>query len=284
MQRRLRISHASGSRYSPFRRLNRSFKAVQYSAAASNAPLVYFLMDPAVYLQNNAAMRVHVLQHVSFEGIGSIASWLEGRQAKISYTRFFESSNLPPLDSIDMIVIMGGPMSVNDEDKLPWLAQEKRFIHSAVVRGIPILGICLGAQLIASAMGARIYRNPVKEIGWFPVRAVPTADGSFRLPQECLVFHWHGETFDLPAGAVQLAKSEGCENQAFQLDRNVIGLQFHLETTLESASALVKNCRDDITSGPYIQNEKELLTIPHSAYQEINTIMDKVLSFLTGTS
>jgi len=225
-------------------------------------------------------MNVHVLQHVSFEGLGSIATWLETRQAKISYTQFFEAPHLPNPNSINMIIIMGGPMSANDEDRLPWLAHEKQFIRDAVIRGIPILGICLGAQLIASAMGARVYPNAVKEIGWFPIRAVPTPVEHLRLPEEFIAFHWHGETFDLPAGAVHLAKSDGCENQAFQLNRNVIGLQFHLEATIESVSALLKNCRDDLVSGSYIQNERTLRSVPLSSYHSINTIMNDVLSYL----
>jgi len=225
-------------------------------------------------------MRVHVLQHAPFEGLGSIAAWLEARQASITRTRFFEAHSLPSLNSVDMVVIMGGPMSANDEDALPWLIPEKRFIRDAVSRGIPTLGICLGAQLIASATGARIYRNKVKEIGWFPVRAVPTAAGSLRLPRECMAFHWHGETFDLPEGAVHLARSEGCENQAFQLGRNVIGLQFHLETTRESVAALLGNCREDIAPGPYIQSEEALRSAPLSSYREVNDVMNEVLTYL----
>jgi GMP synthase-like glutamine amidotransferase len=225
-------------------------------------------------------MNVHVLQHVSFEGLGSIADWLAARRAKISQTRFYEAPHLPDLNSIGMIIIMGGPMSVNDEDKYPWLVYEKQFIRDAVMRGIPVLGICLGAQLIASAMGARVYPNPVKEIGWFPIRAVPTPVGILHLPEEFSAFHWHGETFDLPAGAVHLAKSDACENQAFQLNRNVIGLQFHLETTIESAAALMDNCRDELVAGSYVQSETALRSVPLSAYQEINVVMNDVLSYL----
>jgi GMP synthase-like glutamine amidotransferase len=225
-------------------------------------------------------MRIHILQHVSFEGLGSIAAWLEARKAKIGYTRFFEASPLPDLDSIDMIVIMGGPMSANDEDRLPWLVQEKQFIRDAVAHGISILGICLGAQLIASALGAKVYGNSSKEIGWFPVRAIPTPLEYFRLPRECPAFHWHGETFDLPAGAVHLAESDACRNQAFQLNRNVIGLQFHLETTVQSASALLENCGNEMVAGPYIQSEKEIRSVPPSTYQTINAVMNEVLSYL----
>jgi GMP synthase-like glutamine amidotransferase len=225
-------------------------------------------------------MKVHVLQHVPFEGLGSIAQWLERKNARIDYTRFFETPGLPALEGIDMIVILGGPMSVNDGDKLPWLAPEKQFIHSAVASGIPILGICLGAQLIASAMGAKVYRNPAKEIGWYPVCAVSTPPGIIRLPEVCSAFHWHGETFDLPAGAVLLASSDACKNQAFQLKRNVIGLQFHLETTPESAAALLDNCKDELVSGPYIQCEEEIRATPPSRYRAINAVMNDILSYL----
>jgi GMP synthase-like glutamine amidotransferase len=227
-------------------------------------------------------MKVHVLQHVGFEGLGSIAQWLEVQKAEISSTRFFEADPLPALKALDMIIAMGGPMSVTDEDKLPWLKSEKQFVRDAILRGMPILGICLGSQLIAGAMGARVFRNPAKEIGWFPVKSVPAPAGYLNLPSEFVPFHWHGETFDLPAGAVRLAKSDACGNQAFQINRNVIGLQFHLETTLGSASTLIENCRDEIIPGPYIQSESELRSIPLSAYQAINSIMSNVLSYLAG--
>ncbi len=228
-------------------------------------------------------MKAHVLQHVSFEGLGSIAAWLENRGATVEYTRFFNDPNLPALNSADLIVAMGGPMSVNDEAQLPWLVSEKRFIREAVESGIPVLGICLGAQLIASALGARVYHNPVNEIGWFPVRAVPAPAGYFVFPDECLAFHWHGETFDLPAGAMQLASSDACANQAFQLHRKVIGLQFHLETTFESASALLENCRNELVSGPYIQSEKEMRDMPLASYRAVNALMDEVLTYLMDT-
>ena len=127
-------------------------------------------------------MRVHVLQHVPFEGLGSIGPWLQRRGAAISATRFFAGDQLPHLESLDMLVAMGGPMSVNDEATLPWLQEEKRLIADAIGRGTPVLGVCLGAQLIASALGARVFPNHVKEIGWFPVRARPTDRPTVALP------------------------------------------------------------------------------------------------------
>jgi GMP synthase-like glutamine amidotransferase len=230
----------------------------------------------------NAGMRVQILQHVAFEGPGSIGPWLEARGATIRYTRLFEEDRHPPLDSVDMVVAMGGPMSVNDEKEFPWLAPEKRFICDAVTRSVPFIGICLGAQLLAAAMGSKVYRNPMKEIGWFPVHGAQVPSGSFQFPEESIVFHWHGETFDLPAGAVRLSSSKVCENQAFQINRNAIGLQFHLETTPESMAALVENCRDELIPGPYIQSEAALRSVPVSAYRQINDLMDKVMEYLVS--
>ena len=225
-------------------------------------------------------MHVQVLQHVPFEGPGSIADWLAARRADVGCTRLFAGDPLPRADEIDALVAMGGPMSVNDEEALGWLRPEKQLVRDAVARGIPVLGICLGAQLIASALGARVYAGPEREIGWFPVNGVPDAAPGFRLPPEFLAFHWHGETFDLPAGAVRLAGSAACENQAFRIGRSAVALQFHLETTPASAQALIENCRDELVPGRYVQTEQELRAAPAARYAAINELMERVLADL----
>ncbi|HBI14229.1 MAG TPA: amidotransferase [Desulfobulbaceae bacterium] len=226
-------------------------------------------------------MRAHYLQHVPFEGLGSIEPWLETKGYELTHTRFFESTELPDTKAIDLLVIMGGPMSVNDEDKFPWLVSEKQFVREVIESGKPVLGICLGAQMIASSMGARVFPNPVKEIGWFPIYTVDSIDGSiFSFPPSETVFHWHGETFDLPSGAIRLAKSEGCENQAFQLGKSVIGLQFHLETTPESAGQIVSHCRDELVPSTYVQTEEEILSASPNRYKTINHLMGCILAFL----
>ncbi len=229
-------------------------------------------------------MRTHCLQHVAFEGLGSMEPWLVSVGHEITFTRFYEGTDFPKAEDVDLLIVMGGPMSVNDEIELPWLAPEKTFVRRVIKSGKPVLGVCLGAQLIASAMGARVYPNPCKEIGWLPVRAVrPQADPAyplFRFPPEVEVFHWHGETFDLPAGAILLASSAGCRNQAFQLGASVIGLQFHLETTPETLRGLVANCRAELVPSRYVQPEAELLAVPPSNYRAINGLMAKVLTFL----
>ncbi len=227
-------------------------------------------------------MRAHYLQHVPFEGLGSIQPWLEKAGYEITNTRLFESEIMPDPDLIDLLIIMGGPMSVNDEKSFPWLGEEKKFIREAIHSGKAVLGICLGAQLIASSMGAAVYQNTEKEIGWFPVQRNSADDASlFRFPQSTTVFHWHGETFNLPKAAKLLAQSQGCKNQAIQIGKSVIGLQFHLETTPESAKEIVLNCRDELKQAKYIQTEAEILSAKPEMYLSINTLMTDILSYLT---
>jgi len=229
-------------------------------------------------------MRIHVLQHVAFEGPGSILSWAQSRSATVTTTRFFENASLPEQSAFDLLVVLGGPMSVNDEAELPWLVGEKRFVRESVESGKPVLGICLGAQLIASSLGARVYPGPHKEIGWFPVYACGRDPDAFAFPDRTEVFHWHGETFDLPGGAVRLARSDACPHQAFQIGARAIGLQFHLETTPESADALIANCCRELVPAPYVQSEQQLRSAPASRYAGINRLMTSVLAYITRTA
>ncbi len=227
-------------------------------------------------------MRVHVLQHVAFEGLGSIGSWLERRAAKVRVTRLFEEPHFPDLGELDWLVVLGGPMSVNDEGVVPWLAPEKRFIADAIAASKGVLGICLGAQLVASALGARVRPNAEKEIGWFPVEPTPAAAASpfasvFQRPLE--VFHWHGQTFELPKGATQLLRSAACEQQAFALGERVLALQFHLETTPEIVRAMSEACTGDLARGRFVQTQGEMLRDP-ARFHRIHLLMDAVLDEL----
>ncbi|MGE5648251.1 MAG: type 1 glutamine amidotransferase [Acidobacteriota bacterium] len=178
-------------------------------------------------------MRVIVFRHVSFESAGLIAPALEARGLKLEYADLFVNPE-PPADwrSAAALVFMGGPMSANDN--LPFIRRELAVLEEALGHGTPVLGVCLGAQLLARAAGARVYRNPVKEIGWAPVLWTEAArrDPLFRgLDAPEVLFHWHGETFDLPRGAEWLASSAVCRNQAFRISQASYGLQFHLEVT-----------------------------------------------------
>lgn len=226
-------------------------------------------------------MNVHVLQHVPFEGLGSMEPWLLARGARITYTRFFKETALPPLDDLDLLIAMGGPMSVNDEARLPWLRAEKQFLAQAIASGIPTLGICLGAQLIASALGAPVTKNPLPEIGWFPLEPVSSSTPPpVAIPAAVPVFHWHGETFALPPGAVSFARSVACAQQAFHLGGYVVGLQFHLETTAATAEALLQHCADELTPGTFVQSAEEIRSAIGENCPRINRLMEQLLEHL----
>jgi GMP synthase (glutamine-hydrolysing) len=174
-----------------------------------------------------------VLQHVPHEILGTLNPLLKRSGFRIRYVNFARHPEIQPsLDGYHGLVVLGGPMSVTDTDRFPHLQTEMRLIESALKGNLPVLGICLGAQLIAKTLGARVYPNRVKEIGWYDVS--PTEEGNCDPlfaefgPTE-KIFQWHGDTFDIPRGAAHLASSALCANQAFRYDASVYGLQFHLE-------------------------------------------------------
>lgn len=229
--------------------------------------------------------RVLALQHVPFEGLGQIEPWLIDRGHRVTVVRLYESDDLPDPADVDLLVIMGGPMGVHDEAEHPWLQTEKRFVRSVIDAGAAVLGICLGAQLIAAVMGARVGPNPVKEIGWFPIEAMNNqglniAGPLLRFPATTTVLHWHGETFTLPPGAVQLARSTACEQQAFQLGARIIGLQFHLETTPEALQKMVAVCGDELQPAAFVQSAEQILAADAATYRSLHALLGAVLGFL----
>ena len=178
-------------------------------------------------------MKLHYFQHEPFEGLGMIADWAAKQGHVLSCTPFFDpGARLPKLDEYDALVVMGGSMGVYDEDRFPWLAAEKAHIRAAIDAGKRVLGICLGAQLIAACLGAKVAPHTHKEIGWFPVAMTdagvvhPLLAG---FNSAMTVFHWHGDRFEIPAGAQHLMSSAACDNQAFIYGEHVLALQFHLE-------------------------------------------------------
>ena len=195
-------------------------------------------------------MRVLVLQHIACEPPGVFEDVLRERSAELVRVELDEGEALPARDGFDLVVAMGGPMSVNDEEELPWLREEKRLIRDAVRAGTPYWGACLGAQLLAAALGARVYTGSAPEVGVLPVRLTdealddPVCAG---LPRELLTLQWHGDTFDLPPGAVLLASSPAYPHQAFRVGR-AYGVQFHVEVSAEMAAewARVPAYRDQL--------------------------------------
>jgi len=229
-------------------------------------------------------MRLHALQHVPFEGLAKIEEWAARCGHQVTSTRLYAQETLPGIDSFDMLVVMGGPMGANDDARFRWMKGEKLVIELAIQREKKVLGVCLGAQLIAGILGAKVYANPQKEIGWFPIELDPPNvrhNPLNVLPQRATVFHWHGDTFDLPKGAVHLARSRACENQAFAVGTNVIGLQFHLEMGLPQIESLLRHASADITSGDFVMNAEEMLDLAPSQVPPLNAALYRFLDSFT---
>jgi GMP synthase-like glutamine amidotransferase len=221
-------------------------------------------------------MKLQVFQHVSFEGSAYIEEIAESNSYDISVCRF-DKREIPasPLD-YDMLIVMGGPMSIYEETKFPWLTSEKKAIELALEKNKLIFGFCLGAQLIADVLGAKVFKNKEKEIGWYPVSRVEPGVGNPTLqflPDIATVFHWHGETFDLPGNAVRIYSSEATENQAFLYGSNVLAMQFHLETLKPSIEDLLRFCKSDLSPGKYVMSQEQML----DDYRKYETSNKKML-------
>jgi len=226
-------------------------------------------------------MNAHLLLHIPFEGPAAINDWLAQRQATVTATRFWEGELLPELKNLDLLIVMGGCMSVNDEAEYPWLKEEKRFIRQAILSEVPVIGFCLGSQLMANALGARVYPNRVKEIGWTSLEAVPASGDVFSFPDRFLCLEWHGETFDIPEGAQRLVKSAACENQAFQYGPRALALQFHPEMTRQSVEIMIEHCGHELVPSPHVQSADQLRASPEQNYFRMHALLGDILSYLT---
>lgn len=208
-------------------------------------------------------MKVLIIKHIEIEGPGLIESFLKKEKIPFRILNLDTEPHLPNLDHLSHIVILGGPMNVYEEDKYPFLREEDLFIKEAVQRGKSLLGICLGAQLIAKALGARVFKAPVKEIGWYDVTLTRIGfhDLLFsHLPKTFPVFQWHGDTFEIPKGAKLIATSSSVPHQAFRYGESVYGLQFHLEVIEEMIREWITLYDDDFeeTKPPLLSKLKIL--------------------------
>jgi GMP synthase-like glutamine amidotransferase len=206
-------------------------------------------------------MRVHWLQHADFEDPGSILPWLSAHGHPARGNRLHAGDPLPALEDFDTLIVMGGPMNIHEHERHPWLVAEKALIRAAIDAGKRVLGICLGAQLIADQLGGPVTRNDETEIGWFPVtltregRTTPLFAG---WPETFTTFHWHGDTYALPPGAECLASSAACAQQAFAWDGGrVLGLQFHPEVTADSVREWFRH--EAPKPARYVQRPDEIL-------------------------
>jgi GMP synthase-like glutamine amidotransferase len=226
-------------------------------------------------------MRIHCLQHEKFEKPAYIGEWADTNRHPITFTYLYDPNyQFPELTSFDFLLILGGSMSTYEEHLYPFLKPEKEFIRKSADANKKILGICLGSQLLANVFGAKVYPNQDKEIGWFPIELTESGRTSpffESIAHTNTVFHWHGDTFDLPDGAVHLAFSKGCKNQAYSIGENILALQFHLEVEDKSLDLMVKYGENELLPGnKYIQSKEEILS-DRINVNENNTIMKQIL-------
>ncbi|HID98500.1 MAG TPA: type 1 glutamine amidotransferase [Thermodesulfobacteriaceae bacterium] len=219
-------------------------------------------------------MRIHCIKHVPFEGPARIEEWALEKGHDFAVTEIFRTETWPEQHMFDWLVVMGGPMGVYDEAEYSWLSQEKKFLDASIKADKVILGVCFGAQILAHCMGAEVRKNIVKEIGWYPVSLTPPGWDSpifGKMPATFEAFHWHSDMFEIPRGAVHIASSHACPNQAFAYENRIFGLQFHLESTPESIEILVKNCGNELEEeGDHIQDPDFILN-PDRGFDQIKT-------------
>ena len=237
-------------------------------------------------------LRVHYFQHIAGEGFGSCYDYLKAHQAKITATEFFalpvdlplELEALPDIDEVDLLIIMGGTMSVNDEANYPWLKLEKRWLRRYLSAGKPAIGLCLGAQLIANALGASVSRNQHQELGWMDVgRVSHVPENYFQIPEKINIMQWHSETFEIPRGGVRLAQNNVCQNQMYQIGRNVLGFQFHPEMTPHALQLLIENEEDSaVFNGEYVQPIAELKKTIKSKFEQGNQLLNRAIEYVVN--
>jgi len=223
-------------------------------------------------------MKFLVLQHVPFEGPAAIKTWADKNNHQLLHHYCPEQTLYPHAKNFDAIIAMGGPMSVNDP--FPWLQAELEFIEKSIQNKKYMLGICLGAQLIAKTLGAQVQKHHQREIGWFNVKKTAVEDNWVHeiLPDDFTPLHWHGDSFDIPANAIHLYQSLACKNQAFLYNDHVLGLQFHLEFDTNTATRVAQACVNELQEGGrYVQSDTHI-TENCSAFSQANTLMFKLLN------
>ncbi|MGA3172560.1 MAG: type 1 glutamine amidotransferase [Chthoniobacteraceae bacterium] len=229
-------------------------------------------------------MNVHYLQHAATEGPGQIANWAAAHGYKLSATHWYRGEAAPDPAAIDFLVIMGGAMNIYEHRLHPWLVPEKELIAAVIGQGKPVLGICLGSQLIADVMGGKVFQNREYEIGWYPIR-IPEPVRKHplvaRFPSEFTALHWHGDTFDLPPGATLLASSDACRNQAFVCKENVVGLQFHIEVRPEDVRLFIQGEPTSLPEGDYVQSLDEILD-GDKYIPKVHELLTEMLDVMVG--
>ncbi len=203
-------------------------------------------------------MNVHVFQHVAFENEGIIPDLLPTVPSSVTRTKLYEDFSMPRVNDIDLLIVMGGPMGVYEKEQYTWLTDEISFVRDYIQSGRKVIGICLGAQIIAEALGAKVYASGKQEIGWYDVMKVGQHKITAQIPESFEVIHWHGDTFDLPVGARHLFRSECFANQGFSFGENVLAFQFHIEMKEDNLQSIIEACGQDLKPSESTQVAKEI--------------------------
>ena len=210
-------------------------------------------------------MRIAILEHNRADGPGNIIPWADQRGHSLLRANLDLRAPLPALADFDFLIVMGGPMNIYQYRDHPWLVPEKEFLRATIAAGKPILGICLGAQLLADVLGGKVTQNAEREIGWWPVHFIARPGPLAAFPTELTVCHWHGDTFTLPPGAILAASSEACANQAFLHGDRLVGLQFHIELGARHVIELADAFPTDLTRSRWVQAREVVLAPPIEA-------------------
>ena len=227
-------------------------------------------------------MNIAVLQHAAFEGPGEIAAWAAQHGHSVSVHHLYRGDPLPGPNAFDLLVVMGGEMNIYQYRDWPWLKTESEFIRSALAHGKRVVGICLGAQLIADALGARVVQNPEHELGWLPITWTDEARAAFPgLPATSTVLHWHGDTFILPADAIRLASSEACAEQGYCIPGKCLALQFHLEVGPDLVKQFVDS-QGKWPEGLYVQKPGVILSEADSFCDQNRRLLHSLLDQFCG--
>lgn len=222
-------------------------------------------------------MKILCLKHIAFEGPATFALWAQTRGHELEVVAVYQNQPLPAPETFDALLVMGGPMNIYEDAIYPWLAKEKTTIRGAIAAGKHVIGVCLGAQLIAHTLGASVQSGADKEIGWFPIHPNDDCPAAIPLPEELRVLHWHGDRFDIPSGAKPIAFSEACANQGFLYRDRVLALQCHLEMTPQSLALLIAACSNELIDAPTIQSAKTMLAEPDATYEAMQTVLFEML-------
>jgi GMP synthase-like glutamine amidotransferase len=221
-------------------------------------------------------MNFHVFQHDPGEGPGAIGDWVRARGHVIATTHFYRGDALPVPAEVDALVVMGGPMNIYQDRDHPWLRGERAFIAAHLAAGKPAIGVCLGSQFLADALGGRVTQNPEVEIGLFPVEFTAEARALFPfLPASLPVAHWHGDTFELPEGGLRLATSAACANQGFLYDDRVLALQFHPEITVADLAVWMQAF--ELKPAAYVQDGATILATPPETFTAGHALLHRLL-------